>query len=218
MNYSDDKYSLRGMVFNSIREDILSGRYKEHEELREKTLGEELGVSRTPVREALRQLELEGLVDIIPNRGAFVRGITNDDVKDIYAMRSLLEGLCAKWAAKCITEEDINELEEIQLLFKYHIENKKYEQSVELDNRFHSILYKACGSRILNSTLKDFHHYVERIRRQTLHNEERAKECFMEHNAILDAIKKRDGDLAEKLANEHIMNTFKNISDKGFIL
>ena len=87
-----DKYSLRGRVFHKIRNDILNGRYKEHEELKEIRIGKELGVSRTPVREALRQLELEGLVQIIPNRGAFVTGIQENDVHDIYAIRALLEG------------------------------------------------------------------------------------------------------------------------------
>lgn len=92
---SSDRYSLRGKVFHQLREDILSGHYKEHEELREMAISEEMGVSRTPVREALRQLELEGLVSIIPNKGAYVTGITRKDVEDIYAIRSLLEGLCA---------------------------------------------------------------------------------------------------------------------------
>ena len=79
-NESTDKYSLRGRVFHKIRDDILNGKYKEHEELKEVAIGNELGVSRTPVREALRQLELEGLVQIIPNRGAFVTGIQPGDV------------------------------------------------------------------------------------------------------------------------------------------
>ena len=94
-----DNYSLRGQVFQAIREDILKGRYKENDELREATLGKELGVSRTPVREALRQLKLEGLVKIIPNRGAFVTGISEKDVCDIYMIRSVLEGLCVQMAA-----------------------------------------------------------------------------------------------------------------------
>ena len=104
-------YSLGSRVFQKIREDILNGRYKEHDELRENTLGKELGVSRTPVREALRQLELEGLVTIIPNRGAYVTGISRKDIWDIYVMRSMLEGLCARWAAEHITDEQLDELE-----------------------------------------------------------------------------------------------------------
>ena len=114
-NEVTDKYSLRGRVFNRIREDILSGKYKENDELKEMTIGEELGVSRTPVREAFRQLELEGLIQIIPNKGAYVTGITKKDVKDIYMIRSLLEGLCAAWATENISEELMEELREVAL-------------------------------------------------------------------------------------------------------
>ena len=85
-----DKYSLRGRVFHKIREDILNGKYKQNEELREATIGAELGVSRTPVREAFRQLELEGLLKMIPNKGTYVTGITRKDVHDIYMIRSCL--------------------------------------------------------------------------------------------------------------------------------
>ena len=96
------EHSLGGHVFQKIREGILNGKYKENDELRENTIGKELGVSRTPVREALRQLELEGLVAIVPNRGAYVTGISRKDIWDIYVMRSMLEGLCARWAAENI--------------------------------------------------------------------------------------------------------------------
>src|SRR5574344_1501908 len=115
-----DKYSLRGRVFHRIREDILSGKYSKDEELRENTSAIELGVSRTPVREALRQLELEGLVNIIPNKGAVVTGLSVKDMKDIYVIRSYLEGLCAKWACENITDAQLEELEEIQYLFEFH--------------------------------------------------------------------------------------------------
>ena len=94
------EHSLGGRVFQRIREDILKGKYKQNDELKEATLGKELGVSRTPVREALRQLELEGLVSIVPNRGAYVNGISKKDIWDIYYMRSTLEGLCARWAVE----------------------------------------------------------------------------------------------------------------------
>ena len=90
--------SLRGKVFDKIREDILKGRYKKGDELVECTIGKELGVSRTPVREAIRQLELEGLVQLIPNKGAFVTGISSKDVMDMYQIRAKLEGLCAAMA------------------------------------------------------------------------------------------------------------------------
>ena len=210
-----DKYSLRGRVFHRIREDILSGKYSENEELKEATIGAEFGVSRTPVREALRQLELEGLVRIIPNKGAYVTGISVKDTRDIYVIRSYLEGLAARWACDHISEEDIESLEEIVYLSEFHVKKKHYEQLVELDNKFHESIYRASGSKILEHELTTFHHYLERIRKESLKREERAAQSNEEHLAILEAIKKRDGDLAEKLAHEHIIQTIENMKKEG---
>lgn len=210
-----DKYSLRGRVFNKLREDILSGVYHENDELKENTIGLELGVSRTPVREALRQLELEGLVTMVPNKGAYVTGITSKDMHDIYMIRSYLEGLCAKWACEHITDAQIEALDEILYLSDFHARRSHHDQLVDLDNKFHDMIYKASGSKILDHVLSDFHHYVERVRKITLSMPGRAAKSSEEHAAILDAIRKRDGDLAEALAHVHIMNTIKNISEQG---
>lgn len=210
-----DKYSLRGRVFHKIREDILSGKYRKNDELRENTLATELGVSRTPVREALRQLELEGLVQIVPNKGATVTGFSAKDMEDIYIIRSYLEGLCARWACEHITDAQIDELEEIQYLFEFHAKKQHYEQLVELDDRFHDIIYEASKSRMLDHVLTDFHHYVQRIRMASLSSDERAIHCSTEHHAIVEALKTRDGAKAEELAHQHILSTIQNISDKG---
>lgn len=210
-----DKYSLRGRVFHHIREDILSGKYKKDEELRENTIAMELGVSRTPVREALRQLELEGLVQIIPNKGATVTGVSVKDMKDIYIIRSYLEGLCARWACENITQAQLEQLEEIQFLFEFHTKKKHYDQLVELDDRFHDIIYAASNSRMLTHVLVDFHHYVQRVRKVSLSSEERSINCINEHNAIVEALKQRDADRAEELAQQHISSTILNINTKG---
>ncbi|CRZ34720.1 GntR family transcriptional regulator [Herbinix hemicellulosilytica] len=210
-----DRYTLGGRVYNAIRDKILSGQYKESEELKENAVAAELGVSRTPVREALRQLELEGLVTIIPNKGAYVTGITKKDIHDIYIIRSYLEGLCAKWACENITEAQIEALEEILYLSDFHAGRGHYDQMVELDNKFHELIYKASGSKILNHVLSDFHQYVERVRKVTLSMPYRAEKSSKEHAAIVEAIKKRDGKLAEALATEHIMNTIKNLIEQG---
>jgi len=207
-------FSLRGRVFQQIKEDILNGVYKENDELRENTIAKTLGVSRTPVREALRQLELEGLVKIIPNRGAFVTGITKEDVKDIYAVRSLLEGLCARWATEHITEKEIDELEEIILLSEFHLKKSKSEKSqqvTELDGKFHEILYQASNSRILKHVLSDFHKYVRLARKASVTDPSRAEKSIEEHKRILEAIRSKDADRAEALANEHMMNVMKNL-------
>ena len=207
-----DKYSLRGRVFNRLREDILSGKYQTNEELREITIGVEMGVSRTPVREALRQLELEGLVKIVPNKGAVVTGISEKDIRDIYHIRSYLEGLCAKWACEHITLEQLEQLEETIYLSEFHARKKHMEQIVELDNKFHDIIYEACESKMLKHILSDYHHYVERVRKVSLADEGRATESNEEHTKILEAIRAKDGDLAERLAHEHIIKTIDNLN------
>ena len=137
----EDNHSLGSRVFHIIRESILSGKYAPNEELKEKTIGEELGVSRTPVREALRQLELEGLVSIIPNKGAYVVGISQKDMQDIYEIRCRLEGLCARWAATNITNAQLDELEEVVFRAQFHAQKGNAKQLVELDNQFHETLY-----------------------------------------------------------------------------
>lgn len=210
-----DKYSLRGRVFNKIREDILSGKYKEHEELKEVAIGEELGVSRTPVREAFRQLELEGLIQIVPNKGAYVTGITAKDVEDIYMIRSLLEGLCARWATDYITQEQLEELEENVYLADFHAQKGHLDQMAELDNRFHHILYAACNSKQLARLLVDFHEYVLRVRKKTLANGGRGKVSNEEHRQIMEAIKAKDKERAQMLANQHMINAYDNIVKNG---
>ena len=201
-----DKFSLRGRVFHKLREDILSGKYQEHEELKE------VGVSRTPVREAFRQLELEGLIQIIPNKGAYVTGITQKDVKDIYMIRSLLEGLCARWATEHITKE---QMEENVYLSKFHAQKGHLEQLAELDNRFHDILYEACDSKMLEHQLKDFHQYVLRVRKKTLASANRGPKSNEEHEQIMEAIKAGNADLAEQLAHQHMINAYDNMVKNG---
>lgn len=209
-----DKYSLRGRVFHSIREDILAGKYEKGEELKEIAIGNELGVSRTPVREALRQLELEGLVEIIPNKGAYVVGLSAKDIEDIYMIRSLLEGLCAKWAAQHITKKQLAALEENVDLAEFYASKDNFEQVFDLDSKFHEILYEASGSRTINHLLTDYHHYVQRVRKVTIATG-RAYKSNGEHRNILNAIKAKNGDEAERLATAHVINTMNNIHRYG---
>ena len=214
-NEVTDKYSLRGRVFNKLREDILFGKYKNNEALKETNISSELGISRTPVREAMRQLELEGLVTIIPNKGAVVTGIDSKDIRDIYAIRSLIEGLCAKWTVENVEQSHIEQLEEIVFLSEFHASKGNYDQLFELDNRFHESLYEISNSRTLKHVLSDFHHYVQRVRKASLMTKERAYKSIEEHKAIVEAIKEKDGERAAKLTNEHVKNTAQNVIDNG---
>lgn len=212
---TSDKYSLQGMVYDRIHKDILNGVYKKDDELKEMTIGAELGVSRTPVREALRQLELQGLVKIIPNKGAYVIGINNKDIKDIYEMRARLEGLCARWATRNATKKDILRLDEIADLSEFHCMKQKYEKVLELDNQFHELLYVMADSQMLHRTMSDLHHNVEIIRKKTLASKDRAEASIKEHRDIIDAIKSKDEDKAEQFAVYHMNKTIENIEEQG---
>ena len=202
---------LRDVVFNTLRQAIITGEFAPGERLMEIALANKLGVSRTPVREALRQLDLEGLVEIAPNRGAKVIGISRKDVEDIYHMRARLEGLAARKAAEQIKEEELAELEEVILLSEFHVKKPESKQMVRLDGRFHEIMYRASGSRMLEHVLTDFLHYVKMARSHSVKTEHRAQESVKEHKRILEAIRQRDGDLAEQLANEHIQHVIENL-------
>ena len=203
------------LVYQKLRENILNGHYKHGDELRETAVGKEIGVSRTPVREALRQLELEGLVTIIPNRGAYVNMITAKDVQDIYVIRSMLEGLCARWATQSITDEQLDSMEETLCLSEYHTSKKNYEKLYELDSLFHEQLYEAGGSRILNHILSDFHDYVKMVRKATISTSSRSVTSTEEHRAIFEAIKEKDPDKAEALAKVHVKHTIESIQAYG---
>ena len=205
--------SLRGQVFDKIRSDILNGKYKRGEELVESSIGKELGISRTPVREAIRQLELEGLVQLVPNKGAVVTGLSEKDVRDIYLIRARLEGLAARMAAKNITPELLDAMEETVVLSEYHAKKEHYEQVCEMDSKFHKLLYKASGSRILEHTLTDFHQYVQRVRMASIMKKRRMEKSNDEHDAILTAIREHDEEKAELVATRHISNTVENLKN-----
>lgn len=203
--------SLRGRVFARIENDILNGRYKAGDSLIESKLTEELGVSRTPIREALRQLELEGLVQLIPNKGVVVKGITSQDIEDIYTIRMLIEGLAARWAAEKITPEELNELKEALDLEEFYTSKKDVAHLSSLDSRFHDIIFKASKSKPLMQTLTSFHHYIQRARNASLNSPGRAEKAFEEHTAIFKALSEGDAEKAEKLTTEHVRNASINL-------
>jgi len=204
--------SLTDRIFKQIENDILFGKYQPGDSLIETKLSRELNVSRTPIREALRQLEREGLVQSIPNKGVFVKGISVQDIEDIYTIRMIIEGLAARWAAEKITDEEINELKEVVDLEEFYTTKNEPSQLLKFDSRFHEIIFRASKSKPLMHILSMFHHYIQRARNISLSTPERALKVLEEHKAILKALMERDAEKAEKLTNEHIKNASINFS------
>lgn len=206
--------SLRGKVFSQLRKQILTGVYKPGESLVELRLCDELGVSRTPIREAIRQLELEGLVQSIPNKGVIVKGVSEKDVRDIYTIRTMIEGLAARWAAENITDEELKELQEALDFEEFYTMKNDVDHLITYDSKFHDIIFKASKSRPLMHMLSTFHIYIQGARNNSFETPGRPGKALEEHRAIFEAIKNRDADTAEKLTIEHIANASKIYNEK----
>lgn len=207
--------SLRNKVFKYIKSQIINGRYRPGESLVESKLAEELGVSRTPIREAIRLLELEGLVETIPNKGAIVVGISPKDVEDIYAIRMLVEGLAARWATERMTPLDKKELQKINDLMEFYSQKGDIDEVSELDNKFHQIIFEASGSKILNLTLSNLHQYVQLARFESLKAPNRLDQTMAEHHAVLESFLKGSPEEAEKTLIKHVEKAYLNIKKQN---
>lgn len=208
---SIEKYSLGQQVFHRLREAILNGEYPEGMLLQEIKISEEFGVSRTPVREAIKQLELEGLVSIMPNKGAKVQSISAEDIKDIYDIRCLIEGLAARWAAEKITDEQLDKMQESIDLEEFYLTKDNMTATANGDSNFHKILYDACDSKYLQHILTDFHRYAQMERIKSLSTKGRAPKSIEEHKAILEALKAHNAEKAEKAATQHVKNAKESL-------
>lgn len=202
----DNYKPLRELVFESLREAIISGQLRPGERLMEIQLAEEMGVSRTPVREAIRKLELEALVVMIPRKGAYVAGLSLKDIVDVFEIRGALEGLAAELAAERITDNELEELERYLVKISDDIEKGDLEKVVATDTDFHSILYQASRNQRLSQIISNLREQIQRFRTTSLSYPGRMKTALEEHRKIVEAISARDGELACKLAQEHIEN------------
>lgn len=204
-NLSLDNYKpLREVVFENIRTAILDGTLKPGERLMEIQLAEQLGVSRTPVREAIRKLELEGLLVMIPRKGAYVADISKKDLIDILEVRLGLEGLAAYYAASRISEDKLVELEKISEELKEYVCQKDIENMLKKDEEFHNCIFEAAGNAKLISIMQNIWETVFRFRLKYMSDYSAAVNIVEEHRKIIEALKKGKEVLAERLAKEHI--------------
>lgn len=195
--------SLADQVFDKLENDIISGVYARGEVLTELKLVEQLNVSRTPIREALRRLEQERLIQD-SGKGSVVLGITLEDLEDIMNIRLRVEGLAAYYAAKNRSEADAQHLRKLSELQDFYYEKGDIDQLREIDDEFHECIYEISGRTVLMDTLRPLHRKTQRYRRNSLAS--RRGVSIAEHKAICDAICAGDAELSEKLVCLHIEN------------
>ncbi len=205
--------SLAEQVFERLETDILSGKYQQGEILTELKLVGDLGVSRTPIREALRRLEQEHIVEITP-RGILVIGVSRKDLEDILSIRIRIEGLAAAEAAKNITDEQLEELRETVELQEFYVPKHDADRINGMDSKFHHLIYRFSGSTQLYDTLMPLHKKLHKYRKASVENEVRSEHSSQEHRAIFEAIAAHDAELAEQRMMAHITNARDFIKNK----
>lgn len=205
VNFNDYK-PLREVIFNTLREAIIVGELKPGERLMEVQLAEKMGVSRTPVREAIRKLELEGLVDMLPRKGAHVADLSVKDIMDVLEVRATLDGLASMLSAERITDEEMKELKHIQSQFINYVEKENLQGSIKKDVEFHDIIYRSSRNDKLIQIANNLREQVQRFRVIYIKDFSSTKELVKEHAEILESITGKDPELARQFAQKHIMN------------
>lgn len=210
VNLNDYK-PLREVIFNTLREAIIVGELKPGERLMEVQLAEKMGVSRTPVREAIRKLELEGLVEMLPRKGAHVADLSAKDIMDVLEVRSTLDGLASMLSASRITEEELRELKNVQSQFVNYVEKGSLQGSIKKDVEFHDIIYRSSRNDKLIQIANNLREQIQRFRVIYLKDYSSTRELVKEHSEILEFISARDPEGARKSAQKHIENQEETI-------
>lgn len=212
MNGKQMNLSLADRVFDRLERDIISGVYKKGEVLTELRLVEELGVSRTPIREALRRLSMERLIQESP-RGSIVLGITKRDLEDILNMRVRIEGLVAYYAAQNRTEEQLEEMRHTLELQEFYVSRRDTLRVVEMDTAFHDMIYTMSQHQMLTDALQPMLRKIMKFRRESMDILSRAERSVREHRALYEAIAAGERDRAESLMTHHVDNARQSILD-----
>ncbi len=198
---------LWASLYKELRADILSRNLRDGAKLSESYVCKKYGVSRTPVREALFQLEAEGLIKIIPNRGAFVAGLTDRDISDIYDMRCLYEAQAAEWAVMRMSDEEIDKLSETLDFMELYTLRGDAERILEFNREFHNIIYDGCRDRMIQNSLRTYHTYLKNALPPVSYSIEQLKDIFKEHKAIYLAFEAKNAVTARRMMEEHVRHS-----------
>lgn len=197
---------LRDVVFNTLREAILRGDLVPGERLMELQLAAKLGVSRTPIREAIRMLEQEGLAITIPRKGAIVAGMTEKDMQDVLEIREALEELSVQVACDKITAEEIAKLHRNMKNFEQSLKSGDLKQMAQADVEFHDVIYQATDNPKLINMLNNLREQMYRYRVEYLKNPQNHEQLLLEHEAIYKGIVKKDKHAVTNMIRKHISN------------
>ncbi len=204
--------SLADRVFDRLERDIISGVYRRGEILTELRLVEELGVSRTPIREAIRRLAMERLIQETP-KGSVVLGITRRDLEDILLMRVRIEGLIAYYAAQNRTQEQLDEMKHTVDLQDYYLSRGDITRVVEMDNRFHDLIFEMSQHPVLTDAMAPMIRKIMKFRREAMDILTRAPRSAKEHREIYETIAAGERDRAEMLMTHHVDKARQSILD-----
>ncbi len=202
---------LRELVSDHLRQAIVSGILTPGERIMEIQLAEQMGVSRTPVREAIRKLELEGFVVMIPRRGTYVADISIKDINEVYEIRIALDVLAAGLAAERINDEELEEMQRLLVEIGQCIENNDMDGIVRIDSAFHDILYQASRNERLVTIINNLREQITGLRGRSMEYPGRLVSTLSEHRAIVDSIAQRDSLKAQEACRNHIENAEKTL-------
>ena len=200
---------LSAELFTKLRKDILSEKYEKGHKLTEQDVCKEYKASRTPVREALHRLEMEGLIEVIPNRGAFVLGFSDQDIRDIFQLRKFYEIQAVKWAIERITDDEMESLEEIFDFMKFYTRKNDIEKMLNINTTFHRIIYSASQNRMLSNILISYQQYTEYMKRTLVFDDDYLPTVLEEHRKIFNAFETREVRLGMKAMKEHMDKTIE---------
>jgi len=191
--------TLRERIVDSIKEAVIQGTLKPGERVPEPELAERFGISRTPIREAFRQLETEGFITVTPRKGAIVSPITDKDVRDFYAIKSLLEGYAAMVACSKLSEKEVQKMESLNEQMARCAKNNDPTTFSRIDNQFHNVFLSACGNEKLTKLLHTLVQQFERFRMASISLPGRMNSSVKQHADIIGALRRKDVDLVEEL-------------------
>ncbi len=201
--------SLSASLLSLLREDILKGRLVKGDKLAEQRICTEYKVSRTPVREALKQLEIEGLIENIPNRGAFVVGFSPQDLQDIYELRKVYEIIAVRWGIERITKTELEQLEEAYEFMEFYTNKRDYSKMLNINAKFHELIYQSSHSRLLGQILSAYQIYIQQTREMSANVDDYLNEVLNEHREIYESFLQKDVEKGVSAMARHLDNAKK---------